>query len=198
MGCSRRDFFGELTRTMLDGVADSIRAVGRVGEAAASTDDPPQRRWLRPPGAIVEERFLGACTRCTDCVNACPHAAIRRLGPEFGPVAGTPVVIPEEAPCYLCEDMPCIAACPTGALLATPAGLVEMGTAVVDAAACYRTQGQPCDYCVVRCPLKPEAIAFVTDGAPRVHESHCAGCGVCAYLCPAKSIFIQPRGAGRN
>jgi ferredoxin-type protein NapG len=110
-------------------------------------------------------------------------------------VADTPAVIPLETPCYLCKDMPCIKACETGALLDLPRSEVEMGTAVINLNSCYLALGQPCDYCVERCPLKNEAIAFGPAGPPEINESSCTGCGVCAYLCPADAITIIPNTA---
>ena len=104
-----------------------------------------------------------------------------------------PAIIPHESPCYLCEDMPCIAACEPHALLPVTPHTAEMGTAVIHASACHVTQGQPCDLCVVRCPLKSEAIAFGGSGMPIVNTSGCVGCGVCAHICPADAIIIEPR-----
>lgn len=150
------------------------------------------QRWLRPPGALPEPEFLKACTRCTDCQEACPYLAIRRLGPEFGDAVGTPAIIVEETPCYLCEDMPCIAACNDGALLATAPDQVRMGTAVLQYDLCYLSHGQPCDYCVKRCPLSDMAIAFGDNRLPVINTEGCAGCGVCAYLCPADALIIKP------
>ncbi|NOX58999.1 MAG: 4Fe-4S dicluster domain-containing protein [Planctomycetes bacterium] len=67
-----------------------------------------------------------------------------------------------------------------------------MGTAVLDRDACYISQGQRCDYCVTRCPLKGEAIDFGADGIPEIDDARCAGCGVCAYLCPSDALTIIP------
>ena len=33
--------------------------------------------FLRPPGALAERRFLGACVKCGKCAQACPFKAIR-------------------------------------------------------------------------------------------------------------------------
>ena len=32
---------------------------------------------IRPPGAIDEDQFLGACVRCGLCVRACPYDTLR-------------------------------------------------------------------------------------------------------------------------
>jgi Pyruvate/2-oxoacid:ferredoxin oxidoreductase delta subunit len=67
-----------------------------------------------------------------------------------------------------------------------------MGLAIIDVASCYAAQGQPCDYCVVRCPLGKEAIRLDVQRIPVVDAAGCTGCGVCAYLCPGQAIHIKP------
>ena len=192
----RRDFFRHLGRGL---VSTMYEAVGGVREAistdAPAQEPPPPRPWVRPPGALPEDRFKAVCTQCTDCQQACPYDAIRRLGPEWGPDARTPAIIPTESPCYLCIEMPCITACAPHALLSTPRHEVAMGLAVIEMASCYAAQGQPCDYCVVKCPLGKDAIRFDADKIPVVDPAGCTGCGVCAYLCPAPAIHIEPASA---
>jgi len=200
VACSRRQFFGEFGRTILADATNAVRTVRselierafrrEQGEVEAERERP--RAWLRPPGALPEEAFRRTCTQCTDCQEACPYQSIRRLGPEFGENAGTPAVIPVESPCYLCPDMPCIAACQPQALVPTEPKAVLMGLAVVALDSCYLTQGQPCDYCITRCPLKQDAIGLNEAGLPEIRPDGCTGCGVCAYLCPADAIFIDP------
>ena len=193
MLCSRRGFFAQFGRSLAANVADSMGALraeltARVPRNA--DEEPAPRRWLRPPGALPEPAFLQTCTQCTACQEACPYQSIRRLGPEFARQAGTPAIVPDESPCYLCEDMPCIAACEPRALRPVARNEVRMGLAVIDRTACYVTQGQPCDYCVTRCPLREEAIRLDGSGLPRVIDEGCTGCGVCAYLCPPNAVNI--------
>ncbi len=163
---------------------------GEGGEVADERKRP--RAWVRPPGALPEEAFRRTCTQCTDCQEACPYQSIRRLGPEHGENAGTPAIIPAESPCYLCPDMPCIAACEPRALVPTKPEAVSMGLAEVTLSLCYLTHGQPCDYCITRCPLKQDAIGLNDAGLPEIRPDGCTGCGVCGYLCPADAILIAP------
>lgn len=194
MECSRRDFFGSLMRSIARDAARTVETL--YADRASATGDvttaPIRRAWLRPPGAGPEREFLTLCTRCTACQEVCPHQSIRRLGPEFGGVAGTPVIIPGESPCYLCDELPCIAACEPGALRSTAKSSVRMGKATICEPNCYAAQGNPCDYCVVRCPLRSTAIAMDGRGIPAISDDGCVGCGVCVYLCPAKAIEIAP------
>jgi ferredoxin-type protein NapG len=190
---TRRQFFrnfpGLLAKRARNQAEDGIACHGN----GAHTTTP----WLRPPGALEEPAFLAMCTRCTDCLDACPYESIRRLGPEYGEVADTPAIVPHEAPCYVCKDLPCITACTTGALQPLERQNVRMATAVIDLGRCYQARGQPCDYCVTRCPFKGEAIGWDHRGWPRIEPQSCAGCSVCAYLCPAEAITVEGITDGR-
>lgn len=192
MHLSRRQFFARFSQSMVASVLPRRRRPDSATLPENRTVNRPARKWIRPPGALPEPQFHATCTRCTDCAEACPYDSIRRLGPEFGPAAGTPAIIPTESPCYLCEDMPCIAACEPKALVQLPVQDVNMGLAVLDPAGCYLSQGQPCDYCLTRCPLGAQAIALGPESIPLIDQKGCTGCGVCAYLCPADALTIIP------
>ncbi len=145
---------------------------------------------FRPPGAVEESQFLAGCTRCGDCIAACPHDAIRNAHPRLGPVAGTPVIDPDVAACMMCEDFPCIASCRPGVL--SPSIDKVMGTAQVTQHLCLAHHHTTCTVCSERCPV-PGAIVVV-DGKPTVDENVCTGCGVCRYVCPApeNAILMMP------
>jgi len=172
---------------------------------------------LRPPGALDEFAFLTACTRCDKCKEACPQDAIMKAGPRHGLALNTPFIDPRVMPCFLCTDLPCIPACPDGALVwphlprpedepleGPPA--VRMGTAKVKPSRCLtyaREEREPleCRTCVDRCPYPGLAIriADVDDSGriphPEVMEAHCTGCGLCVFACPTPepAIVVEPR-----
>ena len=118
---------------------------------------------LRPPGALPEADFLGACVRCGLCVRDCPYDTLRLAEPGEAVTLGTPYFVAREVPCEMCEDIPCLAACPTGAL---DPGLekiedARMGVAVlVGQETCLNLLGLRCDVCYRVCPLIDEAITL--------------------------------------
>ena len=93
---------------------------------------------LRPPGAITEKAFLQACSRCDECINACPKDAIQRAPKKMGfLIHNTPYIDPMRNPCVMCTDLPCIPACPDGALLPVQElSDVSMGYAILDKKKC--------------------------------------------------------------
>ncbi|MBI4401045.1 MAG: 4Fe-4S dicluster domain-containing protein [Nitrospirae bacterium] len=136
----------------------------------------PRDGWLRPPGAVTETLFLERCTQCGDCLKACPYGSIK-----VDRRSGTPVIFPEEVPCQLCEDFPCIAACGTEALLPVfGREEVKMGLAVVSHRDC--TAGQGCHACVSRCPTQALQMDFEAFRL-EVAADRCVGCGICEQVC---------------
>ncbi|TPW19561.1 MAG: ferredoxin-type protein NapG, partial [Elusimicrobia bacterium] len=160
---SRRELFGSAARESGRLALNLIEGWGEVAAAFAKPKralPPAPTGWIRPPNALGEAAFLAACTKCSDCLTACPHYVLRKLGPESGAaLSGTPVLFPRENPCLLCDGLPCAAACAPGALAKpVPGAKARLGVARVKASACYMAQGQPCDYCVTVCHERPRAI----------------------------------------
>jgi len=139
-------------------------------------------------------RFLSACTRCDACLIACPRESIRRAGHELGEAnEGTPVILPDAQPCWLCKDLPCITACEPGALkpLEAPRD-ARMGLVRIREEACFSAAGNPCEVCAERCPVRPKAVRVPFASAPELDPDLCTGCAVCAWLCPAQAIEVLP------
>jgi len=151
---------------------------------------------IRPPGALPEKRFQGACLRCGQCVRACPYKILHlaRLGEEVP--TGTPFFIARKDYCRMCEDMPCIRACPSGALSQSLPEIYEarMGLAVlIDHENCLNYLGLRCDVCYRSCPLIDKALTLDvqvnrrsgvhTLFLPVVHSKFCTGCGKCEHSC---------------
>lgn len=148
-------------------------------------------RILRPPGAKEDDAdFIGTCSRCQNCVTACPVQAIK-LDDEVAD--GAPYIIAEQQPCVMCDGLLCMYNCPSGAITAVPIGLIDMGTAEWREGRCVRSEGTDCTMCVDRCPIGPRAIEL-RDGKIVVHLEGCTGCGVCEHDCPTspKSIVVVP------
>lgn len=151
---------------------------------------PEKTGWLRPPGAVEEALFLERCTKCGDCIDACPHDAIEQL-----PIRETPGIFPGETPCQLCEDFPCIQSCETDALLPIKNLYeVRMGIAKVSQNVC--TAGNGCNACVPKCPTGAISMDFGSF-LIGVDENLCVGCGICQYICSTvndrAAIRVVPR-----
>jgi len=168
---------------------DSVQSkIDRVNE----TVDKITRRvpLIRPPGALSEQKFLQACTHCDECIHACPKDAIQRVPKKMGfLIMGTPYIDPKKNPCVMCEDLPCIPACPDGALMPTASKFdVKMGYAILDKVKCQAYGITFCQQCVIDCPI-PGAITQ-KDEKPIFHKDICTGCGVCVLSCSTVNIPV--------
>lgn len=159
-------------------VARAAQEIAKSQEVTPERPAPAPMRmdWLRPPGAAEEALFLERCTQCGDCAKACPYGSIT-----FHAQNGTPIIFADQMPCYLCEDVPCIASCATEALLPVEGrGHIRMGLAVVSHRAC--TAGQGCHACASKCPMDALSMDFDTQQLA-VTAERCVGCGLCEQVC---------------
>lgn len=171
----RRHFLKESVVSI--GVAVHEYVTHRDASTTKEETKPEARtHWLRPPGAVEEELFLDRCTSCGDCVKVCPSESIHHADHDE-----TPAIYPDETPCYLCKDFPCISACETEALLPVErVDQVNMGLAVVAHRDCTAEQG--CNACVSQCPTHALMMDFATFRL-QVDEAQCVGCGICEHIC---------------
>ncbi|NOR56727.1 MAG: ferredoxin-type protein NapG [Sulfurovum sp.] len=188
---------------------------------------------LRPPGALKEEDFLTACIKCGLCAEACVnrdtnidrHTGKQREGTlqmakgGDSVLIGTPFFVPTDVPCYMCEEIPCVPVCPSGAL--DMASLLNekkeldinkatMGLAVIHKESCISFWGIQCDACYRACPLLDTAITLEYQKndrtgkhaylLPVVHDDVCTGCGLCEQACVTEkpAIFVLPNDVAKG
>ena len=200
---SRRRFLSDLARTAC-GVGLLGMGIALYSRQAVSLP----ALALRPPGALPESDFLSACTRCGLCVRDCPYDILKlaELGEEVA--LGTPYFTARKGGCEMCEDIPCVPVCPTGALdhQLTNIDDSRMGLAVVtDQESCIAFLGLRCEVCYNICPVRGKAITIerkhnIRSGKhalfiPVVHSDSCTGCGKCEEVCitDVASIKVFPR-----
>lgn len=182
----RRDFFKSAFR----------KTTEKVVEHADNHAKKQASRWIRPPYAISELDFLLACTRCNDCIDACPHQVIFPLSAKLGAkVVGTPALDLVNKACHLCADWPCVSACNENAMiLSEPDSQTDvvpppkMALAFIDTDNCFPYSGPECGACDC-CPV-PGALLW-DQQRPVIDPEHCIGCGLCRHSC-----VVQPSAIG--
>ena len=195
----RRKALQDMTR--LSGGA-AVAATMLTAFGVSSRARPAQT--LRPPGALPEKDFLAACVRCGLCVRDCPYDTLKLADWADGPAVGTPFFQARNVPCEMCDTIPCVKACPTGALqhALTDIAKAKMGVAVITSReTCLNLQGLRCDVCYRVCPVIDKAITLeVSHNArttkhaifePVVHADYCTGCGKCEKSCVLTESAIK-------
>jgi len=143
----------------------------------------PRQAPLRPPWALAEDAFLAACTRCGDCIRACPQGILVEDG-------GYPRVEFGKGECTFCGD--CVAACQPRALQRQdqqpPWRLLP-----VIAETCLARKGVVCRSCGDVCAAVAIRFRPQLGGSalPEVDPSRCTGCGGCVAPCPARAIELR-------
>jgi ferredoxin-type protein NapG len=194
-------------RKFLKDMGKTACGVGLFGLAVGLNADKSKAlpaEAIRPPGALPEEDFLNACTRCGMCAVDCPYEILKLGAPGDDVATGTPYFIARTGPCEMCDDIPCIVACPTKALDHDMVDINEarMGLAVVvDQETCIAFRGLRCEVCYNVCPLQGKAIELeyrpnARTGIhaifpPLVHSTHCTGCGLCEKACILEEAAIK-------
>ena len=195
----RRRFLASTLRTAA-GVGLVVAALGVYQRQARALPSVA----IRPPGAGDETAFQAACIRCGLCVRDCPYDTLRlaELGDDVA--LGTPYFEARDIPCEMCDDIPCVKACPTGALdpALTEIAEARMGLAVVvDQESWIAFQGLRCEVCFNVCPIRGEAITLDYQHndrsgrhalfIPVVHSEGCTGCGKCEKSCILEEAAIK-------
>jgi ferredoxin-type protein NapG len=196
MAIDRRRFMGRAAQ------GTAAAACGGLAWYALLTQQAHATVPLRPPGAGTAADFAALCIKCGQCVQACPYLSVKLIKATEPGLAGTPTIVPREAPCVMCEPMHCVKACPTGALDPTLPSITQarMGLAVIDPEHCLSWQGLRCEVCFRVCPVQGQAITISTQQrqiskhamfVPVINSDHCTGCGLCEKKCPTEVAAIR-------
>ena len=145
---------------------------------------PRPKAEIRPPWALPEAGFVGRCTRCGDCLRACPQRILIAGDGAF------PTVDFSQRECTFCGD--CVTACQPAALVRRdeqPAWTykAEVGDA------CLAARNVECRVCGDFCDVR--AIRFAprlgSTPLPAIADDLCTGCGACVAPCPTAAIRIS-------
>ena len=151
------------------------------------------KKLIRPPGSILEDRFIEVCARCGACVKTCPTSVLVLATLEDGfKEIGTPKINALRGACERiqgrCQDGSlCEQTCPTGAIQNVERANFKIGSTKFERERCIAANGGLCFVCYEVCPVQG-AITFTDENIPQFNSTLCVGCGRCVYACPA-----QPR-----
>jgi carbon-monoxide dehydrogenase iron sulfur subunit len=130
------------------------------------------------------------CTGCHDCELACsffhdgefrPHTS--RIHVYSWEMEGFSM----PTTCVQCEDAPCVAVCPTGAMYEDPGG----NRVAWDEAKCIG-----CRMCTLACPFG--AVVFETDKRRIIKCDLCDGQPECVKICPTCALdYVEETDAAR-
>ncbi len=191
----------------MDRRAFFTRGAGKVAQTvtkhAAEKARENASRWIRPPFAIEELDLLIGCSRCGDCISACPHGIIFPLSSKLGvKVFNTPAMDLNNHGCHLCEDWPCVQACEKDVLKfselvnAEEAGEEKSNAAVIrpmpkmaqvsiNTKTCLPYSGPECGACRV-CPVEGAMVWSME--RPSINMELCTGCALCREAC-----IVEPK-----
>lgn len=147
-----------------------------------------QGEVLRPPWALIEADFQAHCTRCSECVNACPTRLLVVGGGGYPEADFSPSRSTEG--CNFCAR--CLEVCEDGALVKSEGRAPWSLRAVINGdclasrqVVCY-TCSDACDVRAIRFQPLPGGMAI-----PLLDSALCNGCGACVSDCPTQAIRMQ-------
>ena len=143
---------------------------------------------LRPPGAVSEKDFLALCIKCGQCLQVCPYHSIKLSDMAKGHGMGTPYIDARERGCYACTAVPCVLACPSGALdhsCEKPAD-IKMGIAVLEFPnKCIAiTNELVTKEQIARIHTHPNSRQLEQDILDKLDKFEGKPCTICADMCP--------------
>ncbi|MDD4328614.1 MAG: 4Fe-4S dicluster domain-containing protein [Aliarcobacter sp.] len=159
---------------------------------------------LRPPGAVSEKEFLALCIKCGQCLQVCPYHSIKLADMAKGHGIGTPYIDARERGCYACSAVPCVLACPSGALnhSCEKPGDIKMGIAVLEFPnKCIAlTNELVTKQQIARIHSHPNSRQLEQDILDKLDKFEGKPCTICADMCPipnaSNAILMVPSGNG--
>ena len=160
---------------MTDGVNLSRRGLFR-GRLSAP------KAGIQLPWSVSWDEFVADCTRCGDCLAACPEQIL------VNGEGGFPVVDFQRGECTFCTE--CVTVCK--APLFRPTSESPWHYKAHIEANCLATAQVFCQRCQDSC--EQQAIRFSPQlgrvPTPSIHTESCNGCGACVADCPVGSIRV--------
>ncbi|MCW8884867.1 MAG: ferredoxin-type protein NapF [Motiliproteus sp.] len=142
-----------------------------------------RRLPLRPPWSVEEDLFTQDCSRCHECIKACPENIL-----EAGS-GGFPEVNFQQGECSFCTD--CAAVCEAPVFRSVQERPWSQLATISES--CITHKQVVCRSCGENC--EPEAIQFkLTAGqvaVPTIDIDLCTGCGACLAVCPVQAVSIS-------
>ncbi len=138
---------------------------------------------IRPPWSLSEAEIDEICTRCNECLSACPEQIISHGRDHL------PVVDFSKGACTFCGK--CVAHCKPQALLRTD-GSQPWDLKAVLAGNCLAKRGVMCRSCGDVCELRAIHFKLAVGGFahPEFDNNRCSGCGACVAPCPVQAISV--------
>lgn len=135
---------------------------------------------IRLPWVRSEQEFTDNCTRCHDCMVACPEKIIVKGD------GGFPQIDFNKGECTFCSD--CVKNCSEDLFFSLDDEPWQLKANITDD--CLAEKKVVCLVCGEQC--ETEAISFIPRvggvSEPSLSVNDCSGCGACLKPCPTNAI----------
>lgn len=138
---------------------------------------------MRPPWSLAEDEFVDHCSRCGDCLRACPEKILKAGR------GGFPQIDFSKGECSFCQE--CHKVCSEPVFTSTTER--PWFYHIVISERCLSKNAVVCITCAEQC--EAGAISFIPQVGrvpqPQVSATACSGCGACYRPCPVDAIQFQ-------